>query len=56
MIRQPCSHKVATYFYLVPVVTAVEAWALFGESITGMTLLGMAIAIVGMLLVLKSKA
>lgn len=56
MVRSGESTKVATYFYLVPVVTAVETWALFGESITGMTLVGMAIAIAGMLLVLRSKA
>ncbi len=53
MIRSGESTKVATYFYLVPVLTAIEAWVLFGETVTGTTLLGMGVAIVGMLLVLR---
>ncbi len=53
MIRSGQSTEVATYFYLVPVLTAIEAWALFGEAVNGATVLGMGVAIIGMLLVLR---
>ncbi|WP_315971137.1 DMT family transporter [Klebsiella variicola] len=33
MIRSGEATKVATYFYLVPILTAAEAWLLFGEAI-----------------------
>ena len=32
MIRSGEATKVATYFYLVPILTAAEAWLLFGEA------------------------
>ena len=34
MIRDGEMSKVASLFYLVPAVTAVMAWALFGEELT----------------------
>jgi drug/metabolite transporter (DMT)-like permease len=52
MIRLGESTKVATYFYLVPVVTALEAWVLFDEPITSGTAAGMLTTIVGMVLVI----
>jgi hypothetical protein len=34
MIREGEMSKVASLFYLVPAVTAIMAWALFGEELT----------------------
>ncbi|TIV95885.1 MAG: EamA/RhaT family transporter, partial [Mesorhizobium sp.] len=34
-------------FYLVPAVTAVIAWALFGEELNALQIAGMAIATLG---------
>ncbi|WP_378948306.1 DMT family transporter [Mesorhizobium sp. ANAO-SY3R2] len=47
MIRDGAMSKVASLFYLVPAVTAVIAWALFGEELTPVQLVGMAIATLG---------
>lgn len=53
MLQKGEATTVATYFYLVPVATSLEAWALFGEPLTPAILSGMAVTVVGMLLVLK---
>lgn len=53
MIRSGEATKVATYFYLVPVLTAAEAWLLFGEAITLPMLTGMAVTIVGLVFVIR---
>lgn len=47
MIRDGEMSKVASLFYLVPVVTAVIAWALFGERLSLVQIVGMAIATLG---------
>jgi drug/metabolite transporter (DMT)-like permease len=47
MIRQGEMSKVASLFYLVPAVTAVIAWALFGEQLTPAQIAGMALTTVG---------
>lgn len=47
MIRDGAMSKVASLFYLVPAVTAVIAWLLFGEQLSLLQLLGMAIATLG---------
>jgi drug/metabolite transporter (DMT)-like permease len=47
MIRQGEMSKVASLFYLVPAVTAVIAWALFGERLTLVQIAGMALTTVG---------
>ncbi|TIR85532.1 MAG: DMT family transporter [Mesorhizobium sp.] len=47
MIRDGEMSKVASLFYLVPAVTAVIAWALFGEELTLLQIAGMAIATLG---------
>jgi drug/metabolite transporter (DMT)-like permease len=47
MIRDGEISKVASLFYLVPAVTAVIAWALFGEQLSLVQILGMAIATLG---------
>jgi drug/metabolite transporter (DMT)-like permease len=44
---------VASYFYLVPPVTALEAWWLFGEELSVLALGGMALAVFGVYLVLR---
>ncbi|EXH74124.1 DMT family transporter [Acinetobacter sp. 216872] len=44
--------KVTTYFYLVPVATALEAWLFFAEPITMGTAVGMLTTIIGMVLVI----
>ncbi|MGX8011760.1 DMT family transporter [Mesorhizobium sp. ORM8.1] len=47
MIRDGEMSKVASLFYLVPAVTAVIAWALFGEQLDALQIAGMAIATLG---------
>ena len=47
MIRDGEMSKVASLFYLVPAVTALIAWALFGEELTLVQIVGMAIATLG---------
>ncbi|WP_031251419.1 DMT family transporter [Mesorhizobium sp. LSHC412B00] len=47
MIRDGEMSKVASLFYLVPAVTAVIAWALFGERLSLVQIVGMAIATLG---------
>ncbi len=50
MIRDGEMSKVASLFYLVPAVTALMAWALFGEELGPVQLVGMAIATLGVAL------
>lgn len=47
MIRDGEMSKVASLFYLVPAVTAIIAWLLFGEELTLVQIAGMAIATFG---------
>ncbi|MDW6026120.1 DMT family transporter [Mesorhizobium sp. BAC0120] len=47
MIREGEMSKVASLFYLVPAVTAVIAWALFGESLSLVQVAGMALTTFG---------
>ena len=50
MIRDGEVSKVASLFYLVPAVTALIAWALFGEELTPVQIGGMALATFGVAL------
>jgi drug/metabolite transporter (DMT)-like permease len=50
MIREGEMSKVSSLFYLVPAVTALIAWALFGETLTPVQLVGMAITTIGVAL------
>jgi drug/metabolite transporter (DMT)-like permease len=50
MIRNGEMSKVASVFYLVPAVTAVMAWALFGERLDLVQMVGMAITTFGVAL------
>jgi len=47
MIRDGEMSKVSSLFYLVPVVTAIMAWALFGEHLTPVQIAGMVLATLG---------
>ena len=47
LIRSGTSVDVASLFYLVPPSTAVIAWLVFGETLTLIQLLGMAVAVTG---------
>ena len=50
MIRDGEMSKVASLFYLVPAVTALIAWALFGEELSAVQIVGMALATFGVAL------
>ncbi len=54
MIKQGEASKVASLFYLVPPVTAVEAYFLFGETLGVAALVGLAIASFGVWLAVKN--
>jgi drug/metabolite transporter (DMT)-like permease len=55
LIRRGEASRVASLFYLVPPATALEAWWLFDERLPFASLIGMAIAIIGVVLVVKGK-
>ncbi len=47
LIRQGEVSRVASLFYLVPAVTALMAWLLFGEALTPLQVAGMALTTLG---------
>lgn len=53
MIREGESARVASYFYLVPPVTTLEAWLLFGEALTPLQSGAIVLTVLGVYLVLK---
>lgn len=55
LIRRGEAARTASLFYLVPPVTAVTAWALFGETLGPLALSGMAIAVAGVALVVTRR-
>ncbi|TLF51627.1 DMT family transporter [Halomonas urmiana] len=55
LIRRGEASRVASLFYLVPPVTALEAWWLFDERLPPLSLAGMAIAIAGVVLVVQGR-
>lgn len=55
LIRQNSASRVASLFYLVPPATAVEAYFLFGERLGPLALVGMAVAVVGVALVVAQR-
>jgi len=55
MIREGETAKVASYFYLVPPVTTLEAWWLFDETLNPGAIAGMLLAVLGVYLVLKVR-
>ncbi len=56
MIREGEAARVASYFYLVPPVTVLEAWLLFDESLSLYSLLGIMITVLGVYLVLRPSS
>lgn len=47
MLRRGAAAQVTSYFYLVPGVTAVMAWLMFGETLGPAAVAGMGVSIVG---------
>ena len=55
IIRKGAATKVASFFYLVPPVTALLAYAMFGETLNAMAISGMALAAIGVALVVYQR-
>ncbi|TFH88720.1 DMT family transporter [Billgrantia azerbaijanica] len=55
LIKRGEASRVASLFYLVPPVTALEAWWLFDERLPTIGLVGMAVTIAGVVLVARSR-
>lgn len=53
LIQRGAATSVTSLMYLVPPCTALLAWALFAEPLTGMTLVGMSITALGVALVVR---
>ncbi len=53
LIRSGSAVNVASLFYLTPPTTALIAWAAFGETLTGLALVGMGITVFGVWLARK---
>lgn len=56
LIQRGAATTVTSLFYLVPPCAAVMAWLLFGEPITIVTVVGMALTAFGVSLVVRSRA
>jgi drug/metabolite transporter (DMT)-like permease len=55
LLKHDSASSVSSLYYLVPPLTAVQAYFFFGERFTLIGLLGMAMAAIGTLLVTSSK-
>lgn len=53
MIKEGESAKVAAYFYLVPGVTAIEAWLLFNERLSFWAIVGVVTSVFGVYLTIR---
>ncbi|MEP6502307.1 MAG: DMT family transporter [Betaproteobacteria bacterium] len=53
LIRSGSAVNVASLFYLTPPTTAPIAWAMFGETLTGLALVGMGLTVFGVWLARK---
>ena len=51
LIRRAAATRVVSLFYLTPPVTALMAWAMFGERLAPLALVGMAVCVAGVFLV-----
>jgi drug/metabolite transporter (DMT)-like permease len=51
LIRRAAASRISSLFYLTPPATAVMAWALFGERLGPVALVGMAVCVAGVFLV-----
>jgi drug/metabolite transporter (DMT)-like permease len=54
LVQRGAATKVTSLLYLVPPTTALMAWVLFGEAITFVTLLGIALTAMGVGLVVRA--
>ena len=55
LIRKGAATKVASFFYLVPPTTALMAYAMFGETLNATAMAGMALAAIGVGLVVYRR-
>jgi drug/metabolite transporter (DMT)-like permease len=55
LIKHGEAAKVSSLFYLVPPVTAIEAWLLFGEPLGWLKIAGIALVALGVWLVMRRK-
>jgi drug/metabolite transporter (DMT)-like permease len=53
MIRHGAATTVTSYMYLVPAVTAVMAWLMFGETFGSLAMFGMVVTIAGVALAVR---
>ncbi len=53
LIRSGSAVNLASLFYLTPPTTALIAWAMFGETLTGLALVGMGLTVFGVWLARK---
>ena len=53
LLRRGAATMVSSLMYLVPPVTAIMAYALFGEVLSALAVLGMVVAVVGVALVVR---
>jgi drug/metabolite transporter (DMT)-like permease len=56
LIRRQAATKFASLFYLVPAVTALLAYLLFGEKLDALSIVGMGVCAVGVVLASRSGA
>jgi drug/metabolite transporter (DMT)-like permease len=56
LIQRGAATQVTSLLYLVPPCTAVMAWLLFGEALTGLVLAGMALTALGVWLVVRQTS
>lgn len=56
LLRRGAATQVSSLMYLVPPVTALIAWVLFDEALTPLVWVGMALAVVGVALVVRAPA
>jgi len=55
LIQRGEATRVTSLLYLVPPCTALLAWAMFGESLTPLMMLGMALTVIGVALVVRRR-
>jgi drug/metabolite transporter (DMT)-like permease len=56
MLRTGSASKVSSLYYLVPPVAAIQAYFLFGEVIGPIGIVGMALAAIGVVLVMRQTS
>ena len=56
MIREGETAKVASYFYLVPPVASIEAWLLFNETLSLVSISAICLTVFGVYLVIRESS